>query len=79
MPGLTIWFGILHCIAAASLLALPLIEAPASASLAGGAAAIALPFFVQSKAFDAPAVLWLGLGEALPNTVDWCPLLPWAG
>ncbi len=26
---MTIWFGILHCIAAASLLALPLIEAPA--------------------------------------------------
>ena len=78
-PGMTIWFGILHCIAAASLLALPLIEAPAWASLAAGAAAIALPMFVQSKAFDSPAVLWLGLGEALPNTLDWRPLLPWAG
>ena len=32
----------------------------------------------QSKAFDAPALLWLGLGEALPNTLDWRPLLPWA-
>jgi uncharacterized membrane protein len=75
----TIWFGILHCIAAASLLALPLIEAPALASLAAGAAAVALPFFVQSKALDSPALLWLGLGEALPNTLDWRPLLPWAG
>ena len=76
---LTVWFGILHCIVAASLLALPLIEAPAWASIAGGAAAIALPFFVQSTAFDPPAVLWLGLGQTLPNTVDWYPLLPWAG
>lgn len=79
VPGFTVWFGILHCIVAASLLALPLIEAPAWASLATGAAAIAAPFFVQSQAFDPPALLWLGLGQALPNTVDWYPLLPWAG
>ena len=78
-PGMAIWFGILHCIAAASLLALPLIEAPAWASLAAGAAAITLPVFVQSKAFDPPALLWLGLGVALPNTLDWRPLFPWAG
>ena len=48
-PGSTVWFGILHCIVAASLLSLPVIEAPALASLAVGAIAFALPFFVQSK------------------------------
>ncbi|RBP09841.1 putative membrane protein [Roseiarcus fermentans] len=78
-PGLTIWFGILHCIAAATLLALPLIEAPAWASLVAGAAAVCLPSFFHSSAFDSPALLWIGLGEALPNTLDWRPLLPWAG
>ena len=78
-PGQTIAFGILHCIAAASLLALPLIERPAWASLAAGAAAVLLPVFVPSKAFDSPALLWIGLGVALPNTLDWRPLLPWAG
>ena len=31
------------------------------------------------RLFDPPWLLWLGLGEALPNTVDWRPLLPWAG
>jgi uncharacterized membrane protein len=76
---LTVWFGILHCIVAASLLALPLIEAPAAAGIAAGAAGIALPCFVQSTAFDSPALLWLGLGQTLPNTVDWYPLSPWAG
>ena len=78
-PARVIWFGILHCIAAASLLALPLVRAPAWASLSAGAAAIALPFFFHSSLFDPPALLWLGLGEALPNTLDWRPLLPWAG
>ena len=78
-PGEGIWFGILHCIAVASLLALPFVEAPALASLAVGALAIAIPFFVRSTLFDPPALLWLGLGEALPNTLDWRPLLPWAG
>lgn len=78
-PGEAVWFGILHCIAAASLIALPLVEAPASVSLFAGAAAIVLPLFIQSKLFDPPPLLWIGLGEALPNTVDWYPLLPWAG
>ena len=78
-PGQAIWFGILHCIAAASLVALPFVEAPGWASLLAGAAAIALPFFVHSTLFDPSALLWLGLGEALPNTLDWYPLLPWAG
>ena len=78
-PAEAIWFGILHCIAAASLFALPLIEAPAAAGLAAGAIAIGLPFFVQSKLFNPPFLLWIGLGEKLPDTLDWRPLLPWAG
>ena len=78
-PSAPIWFGILHCIAAASLIALPLIQAPAAASLAAGGAAIAIPFVIHAKLFDPPLLLWLGLGEALPNTLDWRPLLPWAG
>jgi uncharacterized membrane protein len=78
-PGMGIWFGILHCIAAASLVALPFVIAPAWASLIAGAAAILLPFLVRSPLFDPPAFLWLGLGLALPNTLDWRPFLPWAG
>jgi uncharacterized membrane protein len=78
-PGEGIFFGILHCIAAASLVAAPFVTWPARASLAAGLAAIAAPFAVHSSLFDPPWLLWLGLGEALPNTLDWYPLLPWAG
>jgi uncharacterized membrane protein len=78
-PTEPITFGILHCIAVASLVAGPFVIAPASASLAVGFVAIAAPFFIRSTLFDPPWLLWLGLGEALPNTLDWRPLLPWAG
>ena len=78
-PGMGVWFGILHCIAVASLIAGPFVTGPAWASLAVGLAAIAAPFLFRSTLFDPPWLLWLGLGEALPNTVDWYPLLPWAG
>jgi uncharacterized membrane protein len=78
-PGEAITFGILHCIAAASLAALPFVLAPAWASLAVGVAAIAAPFLIRSTLFDPAWLLWLGLGERLPNTLDWRPLLPWAG
>jgi uncharacterized membrane protein len=78
-PSEPITFGILHCIAVASLLAAPFVTAPAWASLAMGLAAIVAPQFGRSTFFDPPWLLWLGLGEALPNTLDWRPLLPWAG
>ena len=78
-PSEPITFGILHCIAVASLLAAPFVNAPAWASLAMGFAATAAPWLGRSTLFDPPWLLWLGLGEALPNTLDWRPLLPWAG
>jgi uncharacterized membrane protein len=78
-PSEPITFGILHCIAAASLIAAPFVTAPAWVSLAMGFGAIAAPVLIRSPLFDPPWLLWLGLGDALPNTLDWRPLLPWAG
>ena len=36
-----------------------------------GLAAIATPWLIRSPLFDPPWLLWIGLGEALPNTLDW--------
>jgi uncharacterized membrane protein len=78
-PDEPIWFGILACIAAASLLAAPFLRAPAWASLVAGAVALAAPRLLASAAFNPPALVWLGLGTEDPSTLDWRPLLPWAG
>jgi uncharacterized membrane protein len=74
-----IYFGILHCIALSSLVAAPFVGAPAWAALAAGALALGAPLIVASDSFNSPALVWLGLGTAAPMTLDWRPLLPWAG
>ncbi len=78
-PAEPIAFGILHCIAIASLVAAPFVGAPAWAALAAGALALAAPFVIASESFNSPALVWLGLGTVAPRTLDWRPLLPWAG
>lgn len=77
-PDAVIWFGILHCIAAASLLALPFLFLPWPAALAAAIAVAAAPHFLASAAFDRPLWDWTGLGLTLPRTNDFRPLLPWA-
>jgi uncharacterized membrane protein len=78
-PDEPILFGILHCIVAASLIAAPLLAAPGWASAAVGALFVAAPRLYSSATFDPTAMLWLGLGTREPATLDWRPLLPWAG
>jgi uncharacterized membrane protein len=85
-PDRFVRFGILHCIALSSLLALPCLRRPwwwaaAAAVLfaAGGLLAGADP--VQDHAEHSRLfVLYqhLGLTLAQPNTVDFVPLFPWA-
>ena len=74
-----ILFGILHCIVVASLIAALFVAAPPVATLTLGAAMVAAPFVYSSAAFNPSALVWLGLGTLSPTTLDWRPLLPWAG
>ena len=78
-PAEPILFGILHCIAVASLIGALFVAAPPWAPLLIGAMAIVEPLVFSSEAFNAPALIWLGLGTTMPSTLDWRPLLPWAG
>ncbi|WP_425312975.1 DUF1624 domain-containing protein [Methylobacterium indicum] len=82
-PDSWIFFGILHCIAVASVLALPALVAPLP--LVGLAAALVfagptLAAWMGAPAvLDAPGLLFLGLGATVPTTNDYVPLCPWFG
>ena len=73
-----IWFGILHFVAAALLIARPLVRFGAW-NLAFGAAAVALGLLFSSTAFnEAPASI-IGFAANKPRTEDYVPLFPWLG
>lgn len=78
-PDSFIFFGILHCIAAASLAALALLRAPLWLVCAAAGAVLAAPLFIASPLFDSPALLWTGLGGSEPRSNDWRAFFPWAG
>ena len=79
MPGAFVFFGILHMIAVASVLALPFLRAPVWVTLAVAAACLAAPSLLTSEFFDAAPFLWLGLSADPAPTVDYVPVLPWFG
>lgn len=74
-----VFFGILHEIAAASVLALPFLWAPAWLTAVAAAAIVAAPWFLADPAFDRPWLWWIGLSPDPPPTIDYVPLLPWFG
>lgn len=77
-PQSFITFGVLHCIAVATLLCRPLVTKPGLA-LALGVAMIGVGNLVSHPVFDAPALSFIGLRTSKPLAEDFVPLLPWAG
>lgn len=73
-----IWFGILHFIAVALVLARPLV-ALGVWNAALGAAAIALGLAVKNATFDPTPLNIVGLVATKPRTEDYVPLFPWFG
>ncbi|GEO98298.1 DUF1624 domain-containing protein [Methylobacterium haplocladii] len=83
MPDGFIFFGILHCIAVASILALPLLIMPAvigiPASILASAVFVLGGTVLRHPMLEASELFFLGLGSRLPQTNDWVPLFPWFG
>lgn len=78
-PESYIFFGILHQIAAASLLTLPFVRGPALGAATAAVLVWIAPLVLTQPIFDAPALGFLGLGTRLPDTNDWVPIFPWTG
>ena len=77
-PKSFIFFGILHCIAVASVLAAPLVRLPWLA-LALGAAVVAAGLTLSWPVFDQRSLAWIGFVTTKPRAEDYVPLAPWAG
>lgn len=78
-PDAFVFFGILHAIAVASVVALPFLRLPAVAALLAAAACFVLPSILAGPAFNAPWLWWLGLSTDSPASVDFVPVFPWLG
>lgn len=78
-PGSYIFFGILHCIAVSSVLALPFLRLHPALTLAAALFCLIAPGLLTSPALDAPWLDWLGLGASDPVTNDYVPIFPWFG
>jgi uncharacterized membrane protein len=77
-PRSFIYFGILHCIAVASVLAWPLARRPYVA-LGLGLAIVVAGLALSDPLFDQRPLSWLGFTTGKPRTEDYVPLAPWAG
>jgi uncharacterized membrane protein len=78
-PESYIFFGILHCIAVSSVLALPFLRLNPALILFFAAFCLIAPWLFTNPAFDAPWLDWLGLGASDPVTNDYVPIFPWFG
>ncbi|WP_439604778.1 heparan-alpha-glucosaminide N-acetyltransferase [Shinella sp.] len=78
-PQSFVYFGILHAIAATSLIGLCFIRAPAWASAAAGIAVFAVPFVTSSEIFDTRWLAWIGFASNVPPSNDFVPIFPWSG
>lgn len=76
-PDSYIFFGILHAIAAASLVGLAFLRLPALVTLAAALFCLLAPRYLSAPAFDAPLLAFLGLRTFPPTTNDYVPLFPW--
>jgi uncharacterized membrane protein len=79
IPQAFIFFGILHSIAAASLVGMLVIRVPAVGLIVLAGLAFAAPQIARSGLFDPWPLWWTGLQTEPVIAVDYVPMFPWVG
>lgn len=79
IPHGFIFFGILHAIAAMSVIGLAFLRLPWFINLANAALVIALPNLYRDAMFDQPWLWWVGLSTKMRLSFDYVPIFPWFG
>lgn len=77
IPQGLIHFGILHAIAAASLVGLMFLRVPVPIAFLAAIIAVIAPHYLKSDAFNQPWLWWVGLSTDPRQSFDYVPLLPW--
>lgn len=77
IPQGLIHFGILHAIAAFSLIGLAFLRLPVVLTLLVAVAAFFAPDYLRSDAFNHPWLWWVGLSTEPRQSFDYVPVLPW--
>lgn len=76
-PDFYVYFGILHSIAAASVIGLAFLRAPAVVTLAAAVAAFALPGIFDARGWSIDWPVSLGLSQQIQPAMDFEPVFPW--
>lgn len=79
MPETFIHFGILHAIAASSVIGLAFLRLPALVTIGLGVVCLGLPALYRADVFNPVWLSWTGLFTVPPRSNDFVPLLPWFG
>ncbi|WP_279483986.1 heparan-alpha-glucosaminide N-acetyltransferase [Aureimonas sp. SK2] len=79
MPSDFVYFGVLHAIAASSLIGLAFIRMPVPIVAVAGFLVIALSFFIRIDDFGVRWLAWIGFAALPPPSIDFVPLFPWLG
>lgn len=76
-PERFIYFGILHCLAAASLVGVLGLLAPAWVLLACAVLILFVDRFFGAGVYSSPWLAWSGLAATVRPSLDFLPLVPW--
>lgn len=79
VPEQFIFFGILHCIAFASVAGLAFLRVPAGVILLVALGVWIAPAYIGATASAPFGLQWLGLGARTVVTLDYVPVFPWFG